>query len=52
MKRMQFLFPSPLVQKLRGIAAALDRTLSEIVREAVREWVDARESERRKEPGR
>lgn len=41
MVRVQHLFPAPMVAELKRIAGILDRTVSEIVREAVRAWIDA-----------
>ena len=41
MVRVQHLFPAPMVSELKRIAGILDRTVSEIVREAVRAWIDA-----------
>ena len=41
MQRVQYLFPAPLLRELKRIAGILDRTVSEIVREAVRAWIDA-----------
>ena len=40
MKRIQVLFPEPMLERLKSISKADDRPLSEIVRRCVEYWLD------------
>jgi hypothetical protein len=39
MQRMQVLFPEPQIKRLRRVAAAQDRPVSELIRRAVDFWL-------------
>jgi len=40
MKKIQVLFPEPVMQRLRRQAQAEDRPLSELIRRATERWLD------------
>ncbi|TFG59043.1 MAG: CopG family transcriptional regulator [Spirochaetales bacterium] len=40
MEKIQILFPEPVLKKVRKIAEIEDRTLSELIRRAVDQWLD------------
>ena len=40
MKKIQVLFPEPTLERLKAIAKADDRPLSEVVRRSVEFWLD------------
>ena len=40
MQKMQILFPEPLIQKVRNLAAHEDRPVSEVIRRAVEKFLE------------
>ena len=40
MQKMQILFPDPLMERMRKIAAQVDLPVSEIVRRATERWLE------------
>jgi len=40
MQKMQILFPDPLMERMRKVAARVDLPVSEIVRRATEQWLE------------